>query len=75
MQKKLPYFTGFSLILAFVFLLVACDSEPPSSENKTEVLIRPAKLLEVGQIKSDDFLNYPAVIKSAQHSALKSVVS
>ncbi len=70
MRTKSSCFTGFSLILASVFLLTACDSEPPSSENKTEVLIRPAKLIEVGQTSSNDFLNYPAVIKLLQHSTL-----
>lgn len=61
---------GFSLMLASVFLLAACDSEPPSSENKIEVLTRPAKLIEIGQTSSTDFLNYPAVIKLQQHSTL-----
>ncbi len=63
-------FTIFCVTLTSVFLLAACDSEPPSSENKTEVLIRPAKLIEVGQTNSNDFLNYPAVIKSQQLSTL-----
>ncbi len=70
MRTKSSCLTGFSLILTAVFLLAACDSEPPSSEDKTEALVRPAKLIEIGQTKSNDFLNYPAVIKSAQHSTL-----
>jgi len=70
MRTKPYLLTGFSLMLVSVFLLAACDSEPPSSENKTEVLIRPAKLIEIGQTSSTDFLNYPAVINSLQHSIL-----
>ena len=70
MRTKSSCFTCFSLILASVFLLTACDSESPSSENKAEVLIRPAKLIEIGQTNSADFLNYPAVIKLLQHSTL-----
>jgi len=58
-----------------VFLLTACDSETPKSDNETDSLIRPAKLLEVGQIKSDDFLNYSAVIKAQQLSVLSFEVS
>ncbi|MBW1827646.1 MAG: hypothetical protein JRI78_11865 [Deltaproteobacteria bacterium] len=53
-----------------IFWLTACDSESPSPANKTEALIRPAKLIQVGQTNSDDFLNYPAVIKSQQLSVL-----
>ncbi|MBL4680595.1 MAG: efflux RND transporter periplasmic adaptor subunit [Pseudomonadales bacterium] len=70
MRTKPSFLTGFSLILASVLLLAACGSEPSSSEDKTEVLVRPVKLIEIGQTKSDDFLNFPAVIKSAQHSTL-----
>jgi len=60
---------SFSIILAFLFL-VACDSESPLPENKTATLIRPAKLIEIGQTISDNLLNYPAVIKSQQLSTL-----
>ena len=70
MRIKSSCFTGFSLILASVFLLVACDAEPPSSEDETETLVRPAKLIDVGYTHSDDFLNYPAVIKSQKLSRL-----
>ncbi len=70
MRTKSSCFTGFSLILSCVFLLASCDSEPASSENKTEVLVRPAKLIEVGLTNSADFLNYSAVIKSQQSSTL-----
>ncbi len=60
---------SFSIILA-LFFLMACDSESPLPENKVETLIRPAKLIEIGQKISDNFLNYPAVIKSQQLSTL-----
>ncbi len=67
--------TSLFLILFSLFFLTACDSKSPSPENKTEISIRPAKLLEVGQIDRDDFLNYPAVIKSQQLSTLSFEVS
>ena len=70
MRTKSSSFTGYSLILTSVFLLSACGSEPPPSENKTEVLVRPAKLIEVGKTNDDVFLNYPAVINSQQLSSL-----
>ena len=70
MRTKSSCFTGFYLILISVFLLAACDSEPPPAENKTEVLVRPAKLIEVNQTHDNTFLNYPAVIKSQQLSSL-----
>jgi len=81
MQIKVPYFTRLPaypltrlpvwlLATLTVFLLTACDSETPTSDNKTDSLIRPAKLLEIGQTKSADFLSYPAVIKSQQLTSL-----
>ncbi len=75
MQIKSSYLSRLALVTVTVFLLTACDSETPTSDNKIDSLIRPAKLLEVGQIKSDDFLNYPAVIRSQQLSALSFEVS
>ena len=71
MRTKIPCIIH-SLSIAFLtlFFLAACDSESPSPNNKTEALIRPAKLIEVGQTNSDDFLNYPAVIKSQRLSTL-----
>lgn len=59
-----------ALIFCMTFLLMACDFEPPLPEKKTETLVRPAKLIEVGQKNNNDFLNYPAVIQSQQLSVL-----
>ncbi len=71
MKKKISCVRRSSFITVFTFLfLVACNSESPSPEKKVEALIRPAKLIEVSQTKSDDYLSYPAVIKSQQLSTL-----
>ncbi|MEE9355633.1 MAG: efflux RND transporter periplasmic adaptor subunit, partial [Methylococcaceae bacterium] len=59
-----------ALAIFMTFLLVSCDSGTPLPEKKTETLARPAKLIEVGQANSNDFLNYPAVIQSRQLSIL-----
>jgi RND family efflux transporter MFP subunit len=75
MKNKSSYFYRLVLGTITVFLLTACDTEPPSTEGKTEVVVRPAKLIEVGKTNSDVFLNYPAVIKSEEHSALSFEVS
>jgi len=75
MQIKSFYLSRFALAAVTVFLLTACDSETPTSDSKIAPLIRPAKLLEVGQIESNVFLNYPAVIRSSQLSELSFEVS
>lgn len=64
--------TVHALILSFVTLsiLVACESKSPPTEKKAESLIKPAKLIEIGLTNKDDYLNYPAVIKSQQLSSL-----
>ncbi len=62
---------AFVNILAILFLS-ACNSETPSTEDN---LIRPAKLMIVGQTETDNYLNYPAVIKSQQLSSLSFEVS
>ncbi len=51
-------------------MLSACDSEPPLAEKESEAPVRPAKLIEIGQANSTEFLNYPAVIQSQQLSVL-----
>lgn len=61
---------SLSLTIFVLFLLTACGSESSSPEKKTESVARPAKLIEIGQTKGDDYLNYPAVIKSQQLSTL-----
>lgn len=71
MRIKLSRLVDFlSLMFFALFFLAACDSKPPSSENEAAVLAKPAKLIVVGRTNSDDFLNYPAVIKSQQLSIL-----
>ena len=75
MQIGSPYLSRLALVTVMVFLLAACDSETSAFDNKADSLIRPAKLLEVGQTKSEDSLNYPAVIRSQQLSVLSFEVS
>lgn len=58
----------FALIISIS--LVACNSEPPIAEQSAKDLVRPVKLFTVGGVKSDGFLNYPAVIQSRQSSTL-----
>lgn len=70
MRTTLSCITHFSLCIFAVFLLTACDSEPPVAEKETEPQVRPAKLLTVGQATSKEFLNYPAVIQYQQSSVL-----
>lgn len=53
-----------------VIFLAACNSDSPPLLGETEALIRPAKLLVVGQANGDHYLNYPAVIESQQLSSL-----
>ncbi len=62
--------TGICLTLTSVFLLAGCDSGTVSTEQNKEALVRPAKLIEIGQTVSAEFLNYPAVIQSQQLSVL-----
>lgn len=66
-----------SLILSSFLLtfLVACDSNKSAPQSESETLVRPAKLLEIGQTESDDYLNFPAVIKSQHLSELSFEVS
>jgi len=59
-----------ALAILMTFLLVACDSGSPLPEKKAETLVRPAKLIEIGQANDNNFLNYPAVIQSGQLSVL-----
>jgi len=70
MRTKLSCIIHFSLYIFVVFLLVACDSESPSTKKEIAAQVRPAKLIEVGQVNTDDFLNFPAVIHSQQLSVL-----
>ncbi len=52
------------------FFLSACDSESTQENSVEEKPAKPAKLLTVGQLAQDDYLNFPAVIQSTQSSAL-----
>lgn len=64
MRVKLFGILQFSLTGFVIVLLSACGSDSSSETKQEENLARPAKLITIGQTKRDDFLNYPAVIKS-----------
>lgn len=66
-----------SSFLSFLLLtfLVACDSNKSAPQSDSEPLPRPAKLFQIGQTESDDYLNFPAVIKSNTLTELSFEVS
>jgi len=70
MGIQLSYLNAFSSSIFIVLLLSACNSDVPTDDSKPETLVRPAKLIEVSQASTDQFLNYPAVIKSSQLKSL-----
>lgn len=70
MQIKISNTLLFVFSIFILSFLAACDSDSPSVRSDSEALIRPAKLLVIGQEKGDHYLNYPAVIESQQLSSL-----
>lgn len=64
MRVKLFGLLRLSLISFVIVLLSGCDQNNSSDKKQEEPLARPAKLITLGQSERDDFLNYPAVIKS-----------
>lgn len=73
MKKKSFVSLNFYLAILAALLLSACDNS--SDKNNTEKVVRPAKLITVGQAGAEDFLRYPAVIKSLQLRKLSFAVS
>ena len=67
MYRKPSHFSLTSIAVLSAFLLVSCGSDVPLAED---VPVRPAILIEVGQKQNSSQVNYPAVIKSKQLSAL-----
>lgn len=70
MRIKQSSILPFSLLSFAIALLSACGSDNAPNNKQQENLARPAKLLQVRQTNSNIFLNYPAIIKSQQLSAL-----
>jgi len=59
------------LIMLSVALLSGCgESSSPETVETIKNIVRPAKLLKIGQIKHNNLLNYPAVIEVSQQSQL-----
>lgn len=74
MHSLLPSLNSSKIKISFLAviltsLLSACDSGPANKE-KVAAPARPAKLMQVSLTDGDGFLNYPAVIKSENLSAL-----
>lgn len=69
MRSILSCFINFSLSIFAVFLLISCDSSSVG-DQEVDAPARLAKLMEIGHVKSDNFLSYPAVIQSQQLSVL-----
>lgn len=66
---------SFSVVYCSFFiitsmLLVGCGSDTPANDASKKVQARTAKLVQVGAANENDFLNYPAVIKSHELSQL-----
>lgn len=59
-----------SLSLLTAFLFIACDSKTPLNSKQIDQKVHLAKLFNVTASSSNDFLNYPAIIKSKQLSKL-----
>ena len=70
MQARSIRFSRLFVIFLGIFFTASCDSELPSADSKTEPLVKPAKLIKIGESSSDNFLNFPAVIGSQQLSSL-----
>ncbi len=68
MRSILSCFINFSLSIFVALLLISCDSS--SIDEEANAPARLAKIMEVGHVKSDNFLSYPAVIQSQQLSVL-----
>lgn len=70
MRSKSFGILHYSLTILAISLLSACGSDAPTDTKQVENPVRPAKLLLVSSTNSDDFLNYPAVIKFQDRSVL-----
>lgn len=65
-----PNFCGIKILsFCVLFILVACDSETASDKNVQDIA-RPAKLMTIGQVGTQNLLSFPAVIQSQKLSEL-----
>jgi len=62
-------------MLSLILLSGCGDSSTPENVETVKDIVRPAKLLKIGQIKHNNLLNYPAVIEVSQQSQLAFQVS
>lgn len=65
-NTKLPCFFG----LLVVFMVTGCGDNTAKDTEDTAQVIRPAKLMKVGQSGGQELLNFPAVIQAQQSSEL-----
>lgn len=73
MQKKMRVIHFLFLIFFTLLFLAACGTGSP--EEDIEVLVRPAKLIDISPTGRDDFFSSPAVINAQQISTLSFEVS
>ena len=66
--------TKYFYILMF-FLLSACEVDNSTIVDVANKKVRPVKLITIGADKSENLLNYPAVIEAAESSSLAFEVS
>ena len=69
------HFPHLALSIFIAFSFNACDSKPLQTDKVSTPQVRPAKLLTITASSTKDFLNYPAIIKSQELSALSFGVS
>lgn len=58
------------LYILILFFLASCNSEVPSTGDVSKTKVRPVKLITIGTGKTENLLNYPAVIEAAEFSSL-----
>lgn len=68
------FYRATFLIILLTCFISGCNDSTSSTVEDTPI-VRPAKLIEVGQANTEYFLNYPAVIKAQQSAELAFEVS
>jgi len=74
MKNSAPI-TSLFIMLSLILLSGCGDSSTSENVETVKDIVRPAKLLKIGQIKHNNLLNYPAVIEVSQQSQLAFQVS
>lgn len=72
---KLTKITMITSMIILASLIGGCQDKASEAPKDAQDLIRPAKLIKIGQTQTSHFLNYPAVIEVSQSSQLAFQVS